>query len=103
MTIASAMSGTVSDTRVIVAPTFRIVERPTSRSMSVALISAAGGAVAVGPPFAANEEAGCCAACGAATRMTMMNTTSAATNERCLPRDSVVQAGFMGSSKSRQI
>jgi hypothetical protein len=70
--------------------------------MSVALMVAAGGAVAVKPPFEANDAGGCCA-CGAATRMTMMNTTSAATNERCLPRDAIVQAGFMGSSKNRQI
>ena len=35
VTIASAMSGTVSDTRAIGEPTLSTVERPTSRSISV--------------------------------------------------------------------
>jgi hypothetical protein len=36
VTIASATSGTVSDTRVIGVPTFSTVDRPTSRSISEA-------------------------------------------------------------------
>src|SRR5688500_10893200 len=69
------MSGTVSDTRAMLDPTFRIVERPTSRATSVGA-SAAGLALEVDAD-ATNAGAGCCA-CGAATRMTMMATTSAA-------------------------
>jgi len=70
VTIASATSGTVNDTRAIGAPTLRIVERPTSRSMSVASPGAAGGpaTMALGEPLNAT---GCCA-WGVATRITMM-------------------------------
>src|SRR5688500_10799607 len=70
------MSGTVSETRAIVEPMFSTVERPTSRSTSVGasvMVAAADGAAA----DAANVGAGCCAR-GAATRMTMIATTSAA-------------------------
>ena len=70
VTIASATSGTVSETRAMPAPTLRIVERPTRRSMLVA-----SGGAAAGPPVIAPGEplndVGCCA-CGVATRMTMM-------------------------------
>ncbi len=75
VTIASAMSGTVSETRAIVMPTFSTVERPTIRSMSDPLAASrmtVADAVAVGLKIC-----GCCA-CGAATRMTMMYTASAA-------------------------
>src|SRR5437660_1370476 len=76
VTIASAMSGTVSDTREIVEPTLRIVDRPTSRSIVVA-----SGELAAGPgeiePAEPLNDADCCA-WGVATRITMMYTTSAA-------------------------
>ncbi len=75
VTNASAMSGTVSDTRAIFAPTFSTVDRPTIRSISEPLIASrttVADAVPVGL-----KTCGCCA-CGAATRMTMMYTTSAA-------------------------
>ena len=62
-------------------PTFRIVDRPTSRSMSVGA-SAGGGCGA--PVETDGENAGVCCACGAATRMTMMHTTSAAMRGRPL-------------------
>ena len=77
MTIASAMSGTVSETRAIADPMFRIVERPTSRSTSVGASSMMPEAPAAATSDGAGAGAGCCA-CGAATRMTMMATTSAA-------------------------
>ena len=77
VTIASAMSGTVSETRAIGAPTFSTVERPTSRSTSVGASIMAAGAAAGAAAEAANVGAGCCAR-GAATRMTMIATTSAA-------------------------
>src|SRR5687767_1346025 len=80
VTIASATSGTVSETRAIGDPTFRIVERPTRRSMLVALGGSAAGPALIEPgdpdPLNATGPstllgAGCCA-CGVATRMTMM-------------------------------
>jgi hypothetical protein len=64
VTIASATSGTVSDTREIAEPTLRMVERPTSRSTVVA---AAAMPVGLEP-----EKATGCWACGVATRTTMM-------------------------------
>ncbi len=75
MTIASAMSGTVSDTRAMGEPTLTTVDRPTSRSMSVA--SGSGAEPAVQEPGAGVKAGGACCAIGAATRMTMMNTTMA--------------------------
>ncbi len=76
MTIASATSGTVSETRAIGAPTLSTVERPTSRSTSVG-VSTIGAGPAVGVTDATKAGDGCCA-WGVATRMTMMATTSAA-------------------------
>ena len=69
------MSGTVSETRAIVEPTLSTVERPTISSISDPL-AASRTTVADAVPVGLNT-CGCCA-CGAATRMTMMYTTSAA-------------------------
>ena len=72
VTIASAMSGTVSETRAIVVPTFSTVDRPTIRSMSVPLTASRTTAEVAGVAGVAAVKAGGCCACGAATRMTMM-------------------------------
>ena len=77
VTIASAMSGTVSDTRVIAAPTLRMADRPTSRSISVGISAAARGAPGAVALTGTNAGA-CCRASGAATRITMMKPARAA-------------------------
>ncbi len=74
VTIASAMSGTVSDTRTICVPTFRIVDRPTSRSTE----ELSEGAITAPPP--PKPGAGACRAWGAATRITMMKPARAGMN-----------------------
>jgi hypothetical protein len=77
VTIASATSGTVRETRAIVLPTFSTVERPTSRSISVPLTASRIGVFA---PLAGAPGANACGDCatGEATKTTMMYTTSAA-------------------------
>ena len=63
-------SGTVSETRAIGDPTFRIVERPTRSSMLVALGGTAAGPALMAPGDPLNATG--CWAWGVATRMTMM-------------------------------
>jgi hypothetical protein len=66
------MSGTVSETRAIGPPTFSTVDRPTSRSTSVGV---SGGGPSVGRGDVGRRQL---LRRGAATRMTMIATTSAA-------------------------
>ena len=83
-------------TRAIGAPMFSTVERPTSRSTSVGVLDSMPTPAPELPP---GENAGACAgccACGAATRITMMNAASAATNAD----DRRLRCPIIGSSAS---
>ena len=67
ITSASAMSGVVSDTRLIWASVFNTTDFPTGSSISFT-------AVAAKPPGAPLRAVSFCA-CGVTTMMMMMNTT----------------------------
>jgi len=91
VTIASAMSGTVSDTRAMGDPTLRIVDRPTSRSISVGTVSAGSRGAGAVAAFAAVTSCGDCCAWGLATRITMMKPASADRN--CFARG-IIEVSF---------